>query len=38
MDVISGTAPFVLLMLAFIGWLMVWPEMALWLPQQLFAQ
>jgi len=38
MDVISGTTPFVLLMLAFIGWLMIWPNMALWLPHQLFAQ
>jgi TRAP-type C4-dicarboxylate transport system permease large subunit len=38
MDVIVGTAPFVVLMLAFVGWLMLWPDMALWLPNLLFAQ
>lgn len=36
MDVIWGALPFVLLMLAFVGLLIVWPQMALWLPQQLF--
>ena len=36
MDVIYGSIPFVLLMLAFVGLLIVWPQMALWLPQQLF--
>ncbi len=37
MDVITGAAPFVLLMLAFVGWLIAWPDMALWLPNLLFA-
>ena len=36
MDVIHGSLPFVLLMLAFIGVLVLWPQMALWLPQKLF--
>lgn len=36
MEVISGTLPFVILMLAFVGLLIVWPQMALWLPQKLF--
>jgi tripartite ATP-independent transporter DctM subunit len=36
MDVIRGTIPFVLLMLAFTGLLIAWPDMALWLPRQLF--
>ncbi len=36
MDVIYGSIPFVLLMLAFTGLLIVWPQIALWLPQQLF--
>ena len=37
MDVIIGSAPFVLLMLGFVGWMIVWPEMATWLPNKLFA-
>ncbi|HWL80512.1 MAG TPA: TRAP transporter large permease [Roseomonas sp.] len=32
-DVIIGTAPFVLTMLAMIAALIFWPELALWLPQ-----
>jgi len=36
MDVIYGSLPFVLLMLAFVGLLILWPQMALWLPQKLF--
>jgi C4-dicarboxylate transporter, DctM subunit len=36
MDVIRGATPFVLLMLAFTGLLIAWPDMALWLPRQLF--
>jgi tripartite ATP-independent transporter DctM subunit len=36
MDVIYGSIPFVILMLAFTGLLIVWPQIALWLPQQLF--
>ena len=36
MDVIYGTIPFVLLMLAFVGLLIAWPQIALWLPQKLF--
>ncbi|MFN7103008.1 MAG: TRAP transporter large permease [Pseudorhizobium sp.] len=36
MDVIRGAIPFVLVMLAFTGLLIVWPDMALWLPRQLF--
>ncbi|ABL72684.1 TRAP transporter large permease [Paracoccus denitrificans] len=36
MDVIYGALPFVLLMLGFVGLLIVWPQMALWLPQRLF--
>lgn len=36
MDVIYGSVPFVLLMLAFTALLIAWPQMALWLPQQLF--
>lgn len=36
MDVISGSMPFVILMLLFVGLLIAWPGMALWLPQQLF--
>ena len=32
-DVIIGTAPFVLTMLAMIAALILWPEIALWLPQ-----
>ena len=35
-DVIRGATPFVLLMLAFTGVLIAWPDMALWLPRQLF--
>lgn len=35
-DVIRGSLPFVLLMLAFTGLLIVWPDLALWLPRQLF--
>ena len=35
-DVIRGATPFVLLMLAFIGLMIAWPDMALWLPRQLF--
>lgn len=36
MDVIRGSTPFVILMLAFTGLLILWPDMALWLPRQLF--
>lgn len=36
MDVISGAVPFVVLMLLFVALLIAWPEMALWLPHQLF--
>ncbi|OYX82526.1 MAG: hypothetical protein B7Y84_19515, partial [Azorhizobium sp. 32-67-21] len=36
MDVIRGATPFVLLMLAFTVVLIAWPDMALWLPRQLF--
>lgn len=36
MDVIHGAIPFVLLMLGFTGLLIAWPDMALWLPRQLF--
>ncbi len=36
MDVIYGSIPFVVLMLAFVGLLIVWPQLALWLPQKLF--
>lgn len=36
MQVIYGSIPFVLLMLAFVGVLIVWPQIALWLPQKLF--
>ena len=35
-DVIRGAIPFVLLMLAFTGLLIAWPDLALWLPRQLF--
>lgn len=35
-DVIRGSLPFVLLMLAFTGLLIAWPDLALWLPRQLF--
>jgi tripartite ATP-independent transporter DctM subunit len=35
-DVIRGATPFVLLMLAFTGLLIAWPEIALWLPHRLF--
>lgn len=35
-DVIRGATPFVLLMLAFTGLLIAWPDIALWLPRQLF--
>lgn len=35
-EVMRGATPFVLLMLAFTGVLIAWPEMALWLPRQLF--
>ncbi|MBN9470924.1 MULTISPECIES: TRAP transporter large permease [unclassified Bosea (in: a-proteobacteria)] len=36
MDVIYGALPFVLLMLGFTALLVLWPQMALWLPQKLF--
>jgi len=36
MDVIYGTIPFVVLMLGFVGILIAWPQIALWLPQKLF--
>lgn len=36
MDVIHGAIPFVLLMLTFVGLLIIWPQMALWLPELLF--
>lgn len=36
MDVITGAVPFVLLMLLFVGLLIAWPDMALWLPNKLF--
>ncbi|OYY07585.1 MAG: hypothetical protein B7Y70_14360 [Rhizobiales bacterium 35-68-8] len=36
MDVIRGATPFVVLMLAFTVLLIAWPDMALWLPRQLF--
>nr|WP_272213301.1 TRAP transporter large permease subunit [Marinicella sp. W31]MDC2879248.1 TRAP transporter large permease subunit [Marinicella sp. W31] len=36
MDVIRGATPFVLLMLGFVGLLIAWPEMVLWLPNMLF--
>ena len=32
-DVIVGASPFVLSMFAMIGLLMVWPDIALWLPR-----
>jgi TRAP-type C4-dicarboxylate transport system permease large subunit len=32
-DVIMGTAPFVASMFALIALLMVWPDIALWLPR-----
>ncbi|MDO5641744.1 MAG: TRAP transporter large permease [Paracoccus sp. (in: a-proteobacteria)] len=35
-EVIRGAFPFVLLMLGFAGLLMIWPDLALWLPRQLF--
>lgn len=35
-EVIWGALPFVVLMLAFALLLMVWPDLALWLPRQLF--
>lgn len=36
LDVIRGAFPFVLLILAFTFLLMIWPDLALWLPRQLF--
>jgi tripartite ATP-independent transporter DctM subunit len=36
-DVIVGTAPFVLSMFAIITLLMIWPELALWLPRLVMA-
>jgi C4-dicarboxylate transporter, DctM subunit len=36
MDVINGSLPFVALMLLFVGALIAFPEMALWLPRKLF--
>jgi C4-dicarboxylate transporter, DctM subunit len=37
MDVINGSLPFVVLMLLFVGALIAFPEMALWLPRKLFS-
>ena len=34
-DVVVGTIPFHLLMLVLVGMLAVWPEIALWLPEQM---
>ena len=36
LDVIWGAFPFVLLMLGFTVLLMLWPDLALWLPRQMF--
>jgi tripartite ATP-independent transporter DctM subunit len=36
MDVVKGAVPFVFLMLLFVGLLIAWPDMALWLPRKLF--
>lgn len=34
-DVVYGTAPFYLLIFAMLGLLLAWPELALWLPEQM---
>ena len=34
--VVTGSGAFVLLMLGFTALLVLWPQMALWLPQKLF--
>jgi TRAP-type C4-dicarboxylate transport system permease large subunit len=32
-DVVRGSLPYVFIMLAFVAMLIVWPQIALWLPQ-----
>ncbi|RPH59017.1 MAG: TRAP transporter large permease [Burkholderiales bacterium] len=37
-EIVRGSAPYVLLMIAVMGLIMVWPQIALWLPGTMFAR